>query len=221
LRGLAKKPEERFARVGDFVRALSGAAVQTAPAPTAAPAAQATKPPRSEPISDRLPPAQPALSVSTALRTGAPWWRRRRTFLIAAGLVVLLLALAALNNRERPGGGGNLTATDDHGNTMATATVITAGTHSGALMPAGDVDMFRLNVPANTNIVVELRFGTLPRGNVAILSSTGQVLDDANDSAPRLARATYNAKDAGAYYIRVSSDRTDATGTYTILLTTR
>jgi hypothetical protein len=226
LRGLAKKPEERFARVGDFVRALSGAAVQTAPVqtapvPTAAPAAQATKPPRSEPISDRLPPAQPALSVSTALRTGAPWWRRRRTFLIAGGLVVLLLALAALNNRERPGGGGNLTATDDHGNTMATATVITAGTHSGALMPAGDVDMFRLNVPANANIVVELRFGTLPRGNVAILSSTGQVLDDANDSAPRLARATYNAKDAGAYYIRVSSDRTDATGTYTILLTTR
>lgn len=110
---------------------------------------------------------------------------------------------------------------DDYGNTIATATVITVGTRTGTLAPAGDIDMFRVNVPANTNIAVELHFGTLPRGSVAILSGTGQALDEASDAAPRLARASYNAKDAGGYYIRVASDRTDATGTYSIVVTTR
>jgi len=222
LRGLAKKPAERFARVGDFVRALSGTA------PAAAPVAQATvvpaevpKPSASQPLSEvRLPPAQPSLSVNTAPTVRASWWRRRRTIFIAASVIVLVLVLAALNNRDRAGGGNAATA-DDHGNTIATATLITAGTHNGTLAPAGDVDVFRLNAPANTNFVVELHFGTLQRGTVAIVSSTGQVLDEASDSAPRIARATYNAKDAGAYYIRVGSDRTDATGTYSIVVLVR
>jgi hypothetical protein len=150
----------------------------------------------------------------------SPWWRRRRTFAIAGAVIVLLLVLSALNNRDRAGG-GNPATTDDHGNTIATATLITAGTHNGTLAPAGDVDFFRLNAPATTNIVVELHFGTLQRGTVAIVSSTGQVLDEATDSAPRVARATYNAKDAGAYYIRVGSDRTDSTGTYSIVVLAR
>lgn len=241
LRGLAKKPAERFARVGDFVRALSGTAPQTASA--SAPALTAAQPPKPSlpggaqaltglsatagwgpsavepPSAARLPPAQPELSVSTSPTVAAPWWRRRRTVVIAAGIIVLVLVLAALSNRDRVGEGTTAT-TDDHG-TIATATLITAGTHNGTLAPAGDVDMFRLNAPANTNLVVELHFGTLQRGTVAIVSSTGQVLDEASDAAPRVARATYNAKDAGAYYIRVGSDRADATGTYSIVVTAR
>jgi serine/threonine-protein kinase len=227
LRGLAKKPEERFARVGDFVRALSGAVTSSPSQPSLAAAAQApivvaAQPPSVVPAeapvsTPRLPPAQPSLSVSTSMRR-APWWRRRRTFVIAGAAVVLLLALSALGNRDRAGGGP---ATDDYGNTIATATLITAGTRTGTLAPAGDIDVFRLNVPASTNIAVELHFGTLPRGSVAILNNAGQVLDEATDAGPRIARATYNAREAGAYYIRVSSDRTDATGTYSIVVTTR
>jgi len=252
LRGLAKKPAERFARVGDFVRALSGAATSSpsqpptpAPAPPLAapdqPLAAAAQPPKPSlpagaqpssgpgsrggrglsavepPLESRLPPAQPSLSVSTTPKR-ASRWRRRRTIVIAGAAVVLLLVLSALSNRDRAGGGP---ATDDYGNTIATATLITPGTRTGTLAPAGDIDMFRVNVPANTNIVVELHFGTLPRGTVAILSSTGQVLDEASDAAPRVARATYNARDAGAYYIRVDSDRTDATGTYSIVVLER
>jgi serine/threonine-protein kinase len=227
LRGLAKKPEERFARVGDFVRALSGAVTSSPSQPSLAAAAQApivvaAQPPSVVPAeapvsTPRLPPAQPSLSVSTSMRR-APWWRRRRTFVIAGAAVVLLLALSALSNRDRAGGGP---ATDDYGNTIATATLITAGTRTGTLAPAGDIDVFRLNVPASTNIAVELHFGTLPRGSVAILNNAGQVLDEATDAGPRIARATYNAREAGAYYIRVSSDRTDATGTYSIVVTTR
>ncbi|TMC45079.1 MAG: serine/threonine protein kinase [Chloroflexi bacterium] len=219
LRGLAKKPTERFARVGDFVRALSGSAPQTAPPPTADAAAQAPNPSLPQPASTpRLPPARPSLSFSTASPTRASWWRRRRTIGLGAGIVIILLVLSALNNQNRAGGGA---VADDYGNTIATATVITVGTRTGTLAPAGDIDMFRVNVPANTNIAVELHFGTLPRGSVAILSGTGQALDEASDAAPRLARASYNAKDAGGYYIRVASDRTDATGTYSIVVTTR
>ena len=234
LRGLAKKPEERFARVGDFVRALSGvatsspsqpsipAAVQSPAAGAEAPIVAAAQAPQGAsapqpPSAPRLPPAQPSLSVSTTPKR-ASWWRRRRTVVIVAVVVALFLILAALSDRDRAGGGP---ATDDYGNTIATATLITAGTRTGTLAPAGDVDMFRLNVPASTNIAVELHFGTLPRGSVAILNNAGQVLDEANDAAPRIARATYNAREAGAYYIRVSSDRTDATGTYSIVVTTR
>jgi serine/threonine-protein kinase len=246
LRGLAKKPTDRFTRVGDFVRALSGSAPAIAPVtqpPIAVPAeapssvaAQAPKPSlpggaqaplgpgptagrgpsASQPAGTRLPPAEPSLSVSTAAKRS--WWRRRRTIVIAVGVVVFLLVLSAISDRDRAGGGP---ATDDYGNTIATATLITAGTRSGTLAPAGDIDVFRVNVPANTNIVVELHFGTLPRGSVAILNNAGQVLDEATDAGPRIARATYNAREAGAYYIRVSSDRTDATGTYSIVVTTR
>jgi len=235
LRGLAKKPAERFARVGDFVRALSGSAPQivsapsvpvipTAAQPQTVVPAEAPKPSTPEApqltSAPRLPPAQPSLSVSTTPPTRASWWRRRRTIVIAAGVIVLFLVLAAVSNRDRAGG-GNAATSDDHGNTIATATLITAGTHNGTLAPAGDVDMFRLNAPANTSIVVELHFGTLQRGTVAIVNSGGQVLDEASDSTPRVARATYNAKDAGAYYIRVGSDRTDATGTYSIVVIAR
>jgi serine/threonine-protein kinase len=217
LRGLAKKPEERFARVSDFARALSGVApAASAPLPTIP--AEALAPTAETPKPTRLPPAEPTLSVSTATPTAAPWWRRRRTLLIAGGILILVLVLAALNSRFPAG--GDASATDDHGNTIATATVITPGTHTGTIAPAGDVDVFRLNVPASTNIVVELHFDTLQRGSVAIMSGGGLVLDEASDSAPRVARANYNAKDGGAYYIRVSSDR-NTTGTYWIVVIAR
>jgi serine/threonine-protein kinase len=216
LRGLAKKPTERFPRVGDFVRALSGTMPASLSASLVTPVTQPQSVAPAEPASvPRLPPAEPSLSVNTALTVRRSWWRRRRTIFILAGVLVLFLVVAALGNRGGPA------ATDDHGNTIATASLITPGTHNGTLAPAGDVDVFRLNVPANTNIVVELHFGTLQRGTVAIVNSAGQMLDEASEAGPRVARANYNAKDAGAYYIRVSSDRTDSTGTYWILVTAR
>ena len=247
LRGLAKKPEERFARVSDFVRALSGAVVQTGSSPTLTLAAQVPKPsvpgapqvavgpgspagrgpsvpePRSE---ERLPPAQPSLSVSTAPPARASWWRRRRTIVIAAGVIALVLVLSALNNRDRANTGGatgssGATVTDDHGNGPAAASVISAGTQSGNIAPSGDVDWFRVNVPAGTTIAAELHLGTLGSGTITLLSQSGQTLDEDADAAGRVARVNYQAKDAGAYFIRVKAARTEATGTYSVVLTTR
>ena len=257
LRGLAKKPAERFARVGDFVRALSGAVPPSSSPPVMTPAAEPPAVPAEAPkpslpggaqalagpsatagslraqgplplgpsapqplAPPRLPPAQPSLSVSTAPTARAPWWRRRRTLVIVAGVIVLLLVLSALNNRDRAGGGSTTTG-DDHGNTAATATVISAGTQSGTISPAGDVDWFRVNVNAGTNIAADLRLGTLGSGTISILSSSGQVFDDATEVSGKVARVSYLAKDAGPYFIRVRAGRPDATGTYQIVLTTR
>ena len=225
LRGLAKKPEERFARVGDFVRALSGVAPQTASAPIVAPVviptAEAPKPSAAQPISaPRLPPAQPELSVSTAPTARTSWWKRRRTLVVIAGVIVLFLVLSALNNRDRAGGGGTTTG-DDHGNTAATATVISAGTQNGTILPAGDVDWFRVNVNAGANIVAELHPNTLGSGTITILGANAQVLDDATEAAGKVARVTYQAREAGSYFIRVRASRPDATGTYQVVLTTR
>jgi len=230
LRGLAKKPEERFARISDFVRALGAPAPPipvaslAAPAPSLPPTAAQPPTPSLPPARPRtLPPAEPTLSVSTDVRTAdepiesPPWWRRRVLLLIPV-VVVVLLAGAALA-RERIGGGG-ATVTDDHGNTFASATVVGPGTRNGTIAPAGDVDFFRLNVPANTNIVVELHLATLQRGYIALVTSTGQILDEENDVVGRVGRVNYTAKDAGAYFVRVGG-RADATGTYAIVVTTR
>ena len=235
LRGLAKKPEERFARVSDFVRALSGAVLPSSPPgmttaaqvakPTAVPA-EAPKPSAPEPASvPRLPPAQPSLSVSTS-PTRAPWWRRRRMLIVAGGIVVLFLVLAAVNNRDRANtgaatGASGATVTDDHGNSPATASVITAGTQNGTIAPSGDVDWFRLNVPAGTTIAAELHLGTLGSATITLLSQSGQTLDEDADAAGRVARLNYQAKDAGAYFIRVKAARAEATGTYSVVVTTR
>jgi serine/threonine-protein kinase len=225
LRGLAKKPAERFARVSDFVRALSGAAVSS-PSVSMLPAAtsEAPKPsvpsaPEAPAVMTRLPPAQPSLSVSTTPPKRASWWRRRRTLVVVPSVIVLLLVFSSVTSRER--GGEAPTVSDDHGNTAATATLVTAGTHTGAIAPAGDVDWFRVNVSAGTNIVAELRLGTLASGTISILSPSGQVLDDATEASGKAARVNYQAKDAGSYFIRVRAGRPDATGSYSIVLTTR
>jgi len=236
LRGLAKKPEERFARISDFVRALASPGPTTSVAPTVAasapviaPAPETPKPSASQPpslvhVPRTLPPAEPTLSVSTDVpiadeppTKSSPWWRSRKILLVPALVVVLLVVLAVLGGRERGGG----TVNDDHGNSFATATQISAGTHTGVIAPAGDVDFFRLNVPANTTIVVELHLGTLPRGSIALVTANGQILDEENDVVARVARVNYTTRDAGAYFIRVGAGRTDATGTYSIVVTTR
>jgi hypothetical protein len=132
---------------------------------------------------------------------------------VIVGLIVFVVLA-----RDR---GGNAAVNDDHGNTLVTATVITAGAYTGTIAPSGDVDMFRLNVGPNTNIQVDLRPGTLPRVSLALLGATGQVLDEETDVSGRVARVSYNARDAGAYYIRVGAGPSGPTGTYAIVVTTR
>jgi hypothetical protein len=61
----------------------------------------------------------------------------------------------------------------DAGHTPATATTIAPGTYRGTIAPAGEVDFFRVNVPTNTFIAVDLRAESLPNGGVAIFNASG------------------------------------------------
>src|SRR5437762_2527038 len=100
-------------------------------------------------------------------------------------------------------------------NTPATATLIAAGVHDGAISPAGDVDFFRVQVPDNTAMLVTLHADTLPGGGVSIFNASGaEVAPEVNTGADRVARVEYVVRDPGAYFIRVRAVRVDATGTY-------
>ncbi len=318
LRALAKKPEERFARSGDFVRALAGSqfsvptsAVAAFAAPTTSPsqppsAASSSQPPSAAssspppvaatpivaaPAAPLLPTdatASPLLSpaalvgpvarvepptpeptvvtpdaglvpgaaaAATAVmaapktRGGFPWRRA-----LVPGALVLVLALLALRGGIERGATGERTnppqqtavrtvapttaptiaptvaptlaptarptvpaVTDDYGNNIGSAAGIAPGPHEGTIAPAGDVDFFRIIVPASTAIAVELHADTLVGGAVTVFNMSGNELtDEVNTGPDRVAKVTYFARDAGAYFVRVRGVRSELTGTYTI-----
>jgi serine/threonine-protein kinase len=303
LRALAKKPEDRFARSGDFVRALAGsqyavpapaAFVASSTSPSQPPivatsaAAAAASPFLSPsglvgPVAPVAPPVVPTLLaragaggaaaavVAVPKKRGRFPWRRA----FVPGVLVLVLAILALSGGNARNAGVDrtnapqrtaqetaapsapptttattapitapttapptapsatptavatakptltptppTTVVPDHGNTPATATAIAPGTYNGTIAPAGDVDYFRITVPANTFVGVELRAETLTGGAVAIFNAAGtEVAAEVNTGADRYARVTYLARDAGSYFIRVRGARGDSTGTYTL-----
>jgi serine/threonine protein kinase len=312
LRALAKKPEDRFARVSDFVRALAGsqftvpgttpstfvpptqspsqppiavaaaAAAMSAPAAAAAPPVQALASPFVSPSDMVSPvakvepppplPVEPTLVVQAVAggaaaaviaaprARGAFPWRRA----IVPGTLVLVLAILALRGGTDRSAGVDRTnppqrtaqqtiaatirptvapttaptavptvaptaqpttaasGTADHGNTPATATAITAGTYDGTIAPANDVDFFKVTVPANTDILVELRTETLGDGGVTIFNASNiEVAAEVDTGPDHLARTTHLAKEPGNYFIRVRAARGASTGTYTLTFSTR
>jgi serine/threonine-protein kinase len=124
---------------------------------------------------------------------------------------------AAPTARPTTAASGPATVADDHGNNPANATAITAGTYDGTIAPANDIDFFKVTVPASTGILAELRTETLGDAGVTIFNASGtEVADEVNTGSDHVARATYLAKDAGTYFIRVRGARGASTGTYTL-----
>ena len=83
LRALAKKPEDRVARAGDFVRALAGsqyAVPASAAAAFATPSTSPSQPPTSQPPSSQPPTSQPPIAAQPVAAVASP-------LLSAAGLV--------------------------------------------------------------------------------------------------------------------------------------
>jgi len=307
IRALAKKPEERFARSGDFVRALAGSQYSLPPTSAAATAFAApaispsqppivpTTPPAAaaspfvspsdlvSPVARVAPPPPPVTEptiVAPAVAGGAaaavitapkargrfPWRRA-----IVPGILVLVLAILVLRGGgERNAAQGRTnapqrtaqqtvapttaptvapttastvaptiaptvaptvaptarptataTVADDYGNNAANAAAIAPGIpHAGAIAPAGDVDFFRVIVPASTVITLELRAETLPGGTVTVFNMAGdEVGDEMNTGPDRVARMIYVARDGGAYFVRVRGVRLEHSGTYAISYT--
>ena len=296
IRALAKKPEDRFARAGDFVRALAGsqyAVPGAAPSAFTAPSTRPSQPPiaapvpaaaeasfspllspaglvspvaRLEPPPSTPPTTTPVLAAAQAAggsataavavpraRGGFPWRRA-----IVPGILVLVLAILALRGgTERGANAGRTNAppvtaqpttapttaptvaptaptvaptvaptarptasaaiADDYGNNPVTASAISPGPHAGAITPAGDVDFFRVVVPANTLIAFELRVDTLAGAGITVFNTGGNEVADEELTGPdKVARGSYLAREGGAYFARVRGARPDFSGTYTL-----
>lgn len=96
-------------------------------------------------------------------------------------------------------------AADDHGNTIATATVLTGPTIGalGVIETRGDVDVFRFDTGAGS--VSFLVTGTSPQPNLdaklELLSSSGSVI--ASNDASGLNASISTTLAAGTYYLRI------------------
>jgi serine/threonine-protein kinase len=294
LRALAKKPEDRFARAGEFVRALAGsqyAVPASAPAAFAAPSTSPSQPPIPaatpivaaaaadgsfspllspaglvSPVARVEPPPPPAAdpTIVAAAAIAAPKTRGRspwRRAIVPAFLVLVLALLALRGGIERAATAGRTNppqattqqtaaptlaptvaptvaptsapttvptiaptarpttapVVDDYGNNAASASGIAPGSHAGAIAPVGDVDFFRVSVPASTLIAFELRVDTLTGGGITIFNMNGNELADEELTGPdKVARGSYLAREGGTYFVRVRGARPEMGGTYTI-----
>ena len=255
LRVLAKRPEDRFARCSDFVRALQGSQYLTAAPLGSTPAmtqsASPSDPPAAAPSPTVEPPVSPFLSPSALVRPverspstppataapvetvlappkSVPWWRTRKIIAVPGAIVVVLILLSQAGRQQggtatdAPTGSGRVAATDDHGDTAATATAVTLpATQNGTVAPASDVDVFRFAVRANQDVQVELRLGTLADGGVNVIGQSGEQLASENAvGTTKTVTLTYKVKDAGTYGVAVHGVR-GSTGTYQLIITAR
>ena len=109
--------------------------------------------------------------------------------------------------------------TDDHGDAISTATVVSAdSTTAGELDdPWGDVDVFQIRVPQDGVLRVETTGETDTRGR--LITDDGVLLAVDNDDGAGLNFRIDRWVPAGTYFVRVRGDR--ATGAYALRVTFR
>ncbi len=138
---------------------------------------------------------------------------RAGTYFVSLALFDTGVAAAGtLTATVETGGGG--TPTDDHGDTPAEATALSAGSSvQGRIETGGDVDYFRLQIPAESDVEIYTT-GSLDTVGSLHNSSNARIAgnDDGGTSLNfRIARRLA----AGVYYIAVRSFRS-GTGSYTL-----
>ena len=106
---------------------------------------------------------------------------------------------------------------DDHGNDQATATIIRApSTTAGRLEVAGDVDVFRFDLPRAGRLQVETTGNTDTIGAMTRIGSSGSVLWDDDSGTGANFRITQEAAQAGTWSVAVAGFGGTATGAYTL-----
>ena len=112
-------------------------------------------------------------------------------------------------------------APDEHGDSIQSATSISAGLTSGAIDPPLDLDFFRFSAQAGAAYTIEVFLDTHPGTVLILFDSRGNVLDQnvyglGGDGGSRI---EWTAPAAGDYYVEVRSfDQTFARGSYTLSL---
>ena len=236
LKALAKRPEERFARSGDFVRALAGSMFMT---PASQPPTAAVAVPPEQPVAALLSPsalvrpleAAPAAPTSGSkpsimfpgttvpvppVVTTTPWWKTWRLVFVPPALVVVLLILIGLTQRDAaktPAGTATVAP--------SIASVTLPATEQGNIANANQTNVYRFVVRANQDVQVELRLGTLADAGIALLDANNTQLASENAlGAAKTATISYHIKDAGTYHVVVRSLR-NSTGSYQVTITAK
>jgi M6 family metalloprotease-like protein len=108
-------------------------------------------------------------------------------------------------------------ASDDHGNSIASATVVSQNSSTnGNLESPGDYDFFRINVTGTGNLLVETTGSTDTLG--AVLNSAGTELANDDDTGDGSNFRIYAPVTTGAYYVKVRHYDEDGTGTYVLVV---
>ncbi|MDE0692114.1 MAG: pre-peptidase C-terminal domain-containing protein [Gammaproteobacteria bacterium] len=102
---------------------------------------------------------------------------------------------------------------DDHGDTVGASTRITAMETAGSLRPAGDIDAFRIDVNAETAIVLRTKGPTDTVGRLQ--DSAGNVLAEADTGGDRGNFVIDTTLTPGIYYLMVSA-KDGETGGYSV-----
>lgn len=102
---------------------------------------------------------------------------------------------------------------DDHGDTVGASTRITAMETAGSLRPAGDIDAFRIDVNAETAIVLRTKGPTDTVGRLQ--DSAGNVLREADTGGDRGNFVIDTTLMPGIYYLMVSA-KDGETGGYSV-----
>ena len=111
-----------------------------------------------------------------------------------------------------PGGGD--TGSDDHGDDLASATPVGAGSDTEAVLTAGDVDYFVVEVSAAGTLEVYTSGDVDTLGRLEDFTGT-EVDDDDDGGADRNFRIAAEVS-SGTYYVRVSGFSSGSAGDYTL-----
>ena len=112
-------------------------------------------------------------------------------------------------------------AHDEHGDSLQSATSISAGLISGAIDPPSDLDYFRFSAQAGATYTIEVLLDTHPDTGLALYDSRGNFLEenDDGDGMDGGSRLEWTAPATGDYYLEVYSYYSESdTGTYTLSL---
>jgi len=105
---------------------------------------------------------------------------------------------------------------DDHGNTTATATVVAPGAaESGRLDYAGDVDVFRLTLPAAGTLILQSTGET--NTFLTFKDQSGTLLNTADTGAEFGNFQLVRFANAGIYYAEISGGSADSEGDYGLI----
>ena len=137
----------------------------------------------------------------------------------ASGTSIATLSIANTDSDESAYtfaiNGSRSGSTDDHGNTMSTATLVGVPTsRAGILGTGGDLDFFRFTLATRTTVTVTTTGTTDTWGQLYNASGTLLTYDDDGAGYPNFRIVRTLA--AGTYYVRVSGYSQTVTGAYTL-----